>query len=109
MAQTSKAKSQAVQHAKTLVDQAENEAMEVDVVGVPERMELPLHLLDHTYSLYNPVNGERMLKLKIGPYKSNNIPPARVSFAPQVSYYEHCTCILYSTCICCVLHIIVNM
>ncbi len=81
------AKSEAVQLAKSLLEQADFDGMEIDVVGTspPEPIELPLHLRDHTYSLYNPVDGERTAKPKIGSYKPANIPPARVSYAPPVS------------------------
>ncbi len=84
-----RAKSKAVLQAKSLVHQLDDVVMEIDVVGTPDpliyRIELPSHLKDHTYSLYNPVDGVKNTKPRIGTYKSANIPPARVSYAPPVS------------------------
>ena len=85
---SSRAKSQAVKLAKTIIEQADSEVMEVDVGEPFQPLDLPEHLKDHSYSLYNPVEGEKLVKPRTGSFKmSTNIPPARVSYAPQVSVY----------------------
>ncbi len=87
-----RAKSKAVLQAKSLVQQSDEDAMEVDVVGTHEpliyRIELPPHLRDHTYSLYNPVDGVKATKSRVGISKSASIPSVRVSYAPPVSVHK---------------------
>ena len=85
------AKRQRAQLSQILVDQeVVTEEMEVDVGKPLYMVELPVHLHDHTYSFYNPEEGEKMgaltgmsaaLKSSRG---ASTIPPARVSYAPQV-------------------------
>jgi len=71
---------------RTVIQPADSE-MEVDVVGQPlQSLNLPAHLKDHCYSLYNPEEGERMTKMETGGIRiTSTIPPARLSYAPQVS------------------------
>jgi len=85
------AKRQRAQLSQVLVDQeVATEGMELDVGKPLHMVELPDHLVDHTYSFYNPEEGE-----KVGPFLgrsavvkssrgASTIPPARVSYAPQV-------------------------
>lgn len=76
---------QTMPQAKTLVEPAENEFTEIDVGEPFQILDLPPHLKDHCYSRYNPEEGERIAKLKGLNLKiSSSIPPARVSYAPQV-------------------------
>ena len=60
----------------------------VDIdVGQPVRYcELPPHLRDHNYSLYNPEEGlsREMRQLAPDAQFSCNIPPARLSYAPVI-------------------------
>lgn len=70
------------QFAHTLVDHEEAELVDV---GRPfQIVELPPHLKEHDYSLYNPEEGEKVTRDKNMRIVSN-IPPSRVSYAPQVS------------------------
>ena len=69
----------------TVVQPAESEAMEVDVGQPIQKLELPKHLKDHSYSTYNPEEGEKQLESPDGSSPSvSSIPPARLSYAPQV-------------------------
>lgn len=68
---------------RTVVQPAESEAMEVDVGQPIQRLELPKHLKDHSYCIYNPEEGERQLS-NIDRSSFSSIPPARLSYAPQV-------------------------
>ena len=70
------------QLAHTLIDHEEAELLDV---GRPfQIMELPPHLKEHDYSLYNPEEGEKVTRDK-NMRIASNIPPSRVSYAPQVS------------------------
>lgn len=68
---------------RTVVQPAESEAMEVDVGEPIQRLELPKHLKDHSYCIYNPEEGEKQLA-NIDRSSVSSIPPARLSYAPQV-------------------------
>ena len=75
----------------TLVEREGVESMDVDVGKPFQMMELPPHLKEHDYSLYNLEEGEKLAKgrnLRI----TSNIPPSRVSYAPKVRevYCETC-------------------
>ena len=74
------------QLSRTVVQPAESEAMEVDVGQPIQKLELPKHLKDHSYSLYNPEEGEkqRLSSRSTVPTSVCSIPPARLSYAPQV-------------------------
>lgn len=70
---------------KTVVSPAETESMEVDVGQPVKRLEFPPHLRDHTYCIYNPEEGDVMKKARMKNIRVvSNIPPARLSYAPQV-------------------------
>ena len=73
------------QLSRTVVQPAESEAMEVDVGQPVQKMKLPKHLKDHSYSLYNPEEAEkhRLLSARNFSFVSS-IPPTRLSYAPQV-------------------------
>ena len=65
--------------------------MEVDVGQPLLSLNLPAHLKDHSYSLYNPEEGDRIVKTKTAGVRiTSTIPPARLSYAPQVSRYYVC-------------------
>jgi len=71
---------------RTIVQPADSEMMEVDVGQPLLSLNLPTHLKDHSYSLYNPEEGERIVKTRTGGIRiTSTIPPARLSYAPQVS------------------------
>ena len=72
------------QLSRTVVQPAESEAMEVDVGQPIQRLALPKHLKDHSYSLYNPEEGEKLRQSDAGFTPVSSIPPARLSYAPQV-------------------------
>ena len=83
------AKLQNSQLAKTLIENEESETMEVDVGQPFQTFELPKHLRDHCYSRYNPEEGERLSLAKGKNLRViSSIPPARVSYAPQVSVFH---------------------
>lgn len=70
---------------KTLVEPVDAEPMDLDVGEPFQVLELPPHLKDHSYSCYNPEEGERIagqqgLSIKV----FSGIPPARVSYAPPL-------------------------
>ena len=70
---------------RTVVQPAESEAMEVDVGQPVQKMKLPKHLRDHSYSLYNPEEAEKQRVLNATNFSFiSTIPPARLSYAPQV-------------------------
>ena len=70
---------------RTVVQPAESEAMEVDVGQPVQKMKLPKHLRDHSYSLYNPEEAEKQRVLGATNFSFiSTIPPARLSYAPQV-------------------------
>ena len=69
---------------RTVVQPAESEAMEVDVGQPVQKLQLPKHLKDHSYSLYNPEEGERQRVNRRDFAFVSSIPPARLSYAPQV-------------------------
>ena len=70
---------------RTVVQPAESEAMEVDVGQPVQKMKLPKHLRDHSYSLYNPEEAEKQRVLSASNFSFiSTIPPARLSYAPQV-------------------------
>ena len=74
-----------VSQGRTLVKPAENEFTEIDVGKPFQILDLPPHLKDHCYSRYNPEEGKKVAQLKGLSLKINSsIPPARVSYAPQV-------------------------
>lgn len=84
------AKHQRAQLSQILVEQEAVELMDVDVGKPFQMLELPPHLKDHSYSCYNPEEGDKMVVGDVGKGKgyrvsSSTIPPARVSYAPQVS------------------------
>lgn len=68
---------------RTVVQPAESETMEVDVGQPIQRLELPKHLKDHSYCIYNPEEGEKQSG-NIDRSSVSTIPPARLSYAPQV-------------------------
>ena len=71
--------------AKTLVEPVDAEPMDVDVGEPFQILELPPHLKDHSYSRYNPEEGERILKQQAQNIRVfSGIPPARVSYAPPL-------------------------
>ena len=69
---------------RTVVQPADSEAMEVDVGQPVQKQELPKHLKDHSYSLYNPEEGEKQRLNSENLSFLCSIPPARLSYAPQV-------------------------
>ena len=70
---------------KTLVEPVDAEPMDLDVGEPFQILELPPHLKDHSYSCYNPDEGERIARQKAMSIKVfSGIPPARVSYAPPV-------------------------
>lgn len=75
----------AQQLSRTVVQPAESEAMDVDVGQPVVKMELPPHLTDHSYSIYNPEEAERQKEsFAQGHQVACSIPPARLSYAPQL-------------------------
>ena len=77
----------------TVVQPAETEPMDLDVGQPVCPVELPSHLKEHGYCLYNPEEGERVAGLRgRGGWGAgqkevrvlSNIPPVRLSYAPQV-------------------------
>ena len=73
------------QLSRTVVQPAESEAMEVDVGHPVQKMKLPRHLNDHSYSLYNPEEAEKQRIVVTRTFSFvSSIPPARLSYAPQV-------------------------
>lgn len=71
---------------RTIVQPADSEMMEVDVGQPLLSLNLPTHLKDHSCSLYNPEEGERIVKTRTAGIRiTSTIPPARLSYAPQVS------------------------
>ena len=71
--------------AKTLVEPVDAEPMDVDVGEPFQILELPPHLRDHSYSRYNPEEGERIIKQRSQNIRVfSGIPPARVSYAPPL-------------------------
>ena len=71
--------------ARTLIEPVDAEPMDVDVGEPFQILELPPHLRDHSYSRYNPEEGERILKHQMQNLRVfSGIPPARVSYAPPL-------------------------
>ena len=71
--------------ARTLIEPIDAEPMDVDVGEPFQILELPPHLRDHSYSRYNPEEGERILKHQMQNLRVfSGIPPARVSYAPPL-------------------------
>lgn len=71
--------------ARTLIEPIDAEPMDVDVGEPFQILELPPHLRDHSYSRYNPEEGERILKHQVQNLRVfSGIPPARVSYAPPL-------------------------
>lgn len=100
------AKHHRAQLSQTLVEQEDMEPMDVDVGKPFQLLELPRHLRDHSYSCYNPEEGERLVTGTSRPKSfrvSSSIPPARVSYAPQVSINVYCV-----YCVCC-MHMCMSM
>ena len=82
---TPSATSDANQLNRTVVQPAESEAMEVDVGQPVQKMKLPKHLRDHSYSLFNPDEAEKQRILSATNFSFiSTIPPARLSYAPLV-------------------------
>lgn len=70
---------------KTLVEPVDAEPMDLDVGEPFQVLELPPHLRDHSYSCYNPEEGERIASQQAVSIKVfSGIPPARVSYAPPL-------------------------
>ena len=70
---------------KTLVEPVDAEPMDLDVGEPFQILELPPHLKDHSYSCYNPEEGERIAGQQVMNIKVfSGIPPARVSYAPPL-------------------------
>ena len=70
---------------RTVVQPAESEAMEVDVGQPIQRMKLPTHLKDHSYSLFNTEEAEKQRIISASNFSFiSSIPPTRLSYAPQV-------------------------
>ena len=70
---------------KTLVEPVDAEPMDLDVGEPFQILELPPHLKDHSYSRYNPEEGERIARQQTMSIKVlSGIPPARVSYAPPL-------------------------
>ena len=70
---------------KTLVEPVDAEPMDLDVGEPFTILELPPHLRDHSYSCYNPVEGEKVAKQRPQSIRVlSGIPPARVSYAPPL-------------------------
>lgn len=70
---------------RTLVEPVDAEPMDLDVGEPFQILELPPHLRDHSYSCYNPEEGERIASQQAVSIKVfSGIPPARVSYAPPL-------------------------
>ena len=70
---------------KTLVEPVDTEPMDLDVGEPFQILELPPHLRDHSYSRYNPEEGDKVTKQRTQNIRTySSIPPARVSYAPPL-------------------------
>ena len=70
---------------KTLIEPVDAEPMDIDVGEPFQILDLPPHLRDHSYSCYNPEEGERLERQRKQSIRvSSSIPPARVSYAPPL-------------------------
>ena len=65
----------------TLIKPIDQEPMDIDVGETPPSLDLPCHLKDHNYSIYNPVVPSFPRPL---PESIPTIPSERLSYAPEV-------------------------